>query len=84
MTKRQAPVEVDVLPAQADGLASAHAGGQHQVVEVREPVVGDVLQELLALLRSPRLGFLGVLWCELDVLGRVVQDQAAFDGRVEG
>jgi hypothetical protein len=54
------------------------------VVEVGEPVVGDVVQELLTLLRAPRLGLLGVLGRQLDVLGGVVRDQTALDAGVEG
>ena len=69
-------VEVDVFPPQADRLAAAHPGEEDQVVEVGQPVIGDVTKEGLALLHRPRLGSLRVLRCELDVLGRAVGDEA--------
>ena len=35
-------VEVDVFPTQADRLTAAHPGEEDQVVQVDQPVVGDV------------------------------------------
>jgi len=81
--KQALPFEIDILPAQADGFAAAHAGDEHQLIEVGEAVVGDMLQEGVTLLRRPGPGPLGVLRCELDVLRRAVGKQAAFDRGVE-
>jgi hypothetical protein len=73
-------IEVDVLPAQPDSLTATHPGDQEQVVQVREPVVSNALEERPALGSGPGLGSFGILWRQLDVISRVVRDEPAFDG----
>ena len=83
--KQGLAIKVDVFPAQAYCLAAAHPGDQEQVVEFYEPVVGVrcVPQEDLALLGGPRLGSLGVLRRQLNVVRRAVRDEPALDRGVE-
>ena len=77
-------IEVDVLPAQPDRLTATGPGDQQQVVQVREPVVSNALEERPALCSGPGFGSFGVLRRQLDVIGRNVRDERAFDRGVEG
>lgn len=55
------PVEVQVFPSKADGLASTEPGGEHQRVQRSESVSGDPVQEPMGLDHGLGIGSLRVL-----------------------
>jgi len=77
-------VGAHVVPAQPKCLAATEPGDDQQLVERRQAVTLDRLEKGAALLRRPRTRAHGVLAGELDVVGRVVGDQPALHGGVQG
>nr|WP_253258376.1 hypothetical protein [Pseudonocardia sp. N23] len=70
-----APLQVDVGPAESTCLTAAHPGGGDEFEEGRQPVPGDGVEELAELGRLPRLDLVALDLGELDALGGVERDE---------
>jgi hypothetical protein len=56
---QQAPVEIDILPLEAQELAPSRPGGDGNDVERFEPILTDGLKLRLDLIRAKRLDLRG-------------------------
>ncbi|WTD76030.1 hypothetical protein OHB56_20330 [Streptomyces sp. NBC_01635] len=76
--------EVDIIPAQAHGLAAAHAGTGDHLEHGAEPVPADAVEEDAQLGRLPRLGLGALSLGQLDVLRGVVGHKSLPDRGRQG